>query len=69
MLIRSGSVPSSAICSALQSSAEGPQHHVDVHSESRRVERALLTGKPSPSLRTLQKYAQAVGKRVQILWV
>ena len=34
-----------------------------------RLERALLTGKPSPSLRTLQKYAQAVGKRVQILWV
>ena len=31
-----------------------------------RLERALLTGKPSPSLRTLQKYAQAVGKRVQI---
>ena len=31
-----------------------------------RLERALLTGKPSPSLRTLQKYAQAVGKRLQI---
>jgi len=31
-----------------------------------RLDRALLTGKPSPSLRTLQKYAQAVGKRVQI---
>ncbi len=31
-----------------------------------RLERVLLTGKPSPSLRTLQKYAQAVGKRVQI---
>lgn len=31
-----------------------------------RLERALLTGKPSPSLRTLQKYAKAVGKRVQI---
>jgi predicted transcriptional regulator len=34
-----------------------------------RLERALLTGKLSPSLRTLQKYAQVVGKRVQILWV
>lgn len=34
-----------------------------------RLERALLTGKPSPSLRTLQKYAKAVGKRVQILLV
>lgn len=31
-----------------------------------RLERALLTGKPSPSLRTLQKYAAAVGKRLQI---
>lgn len=31
-----------------------------------RPERALLTGKPSPSLRTLQKYAAAVGKRLQI---
>jgi DNA-binding XRE family transcriptional regulator len=34
-----------------------------------RLERALLTGKPSPSLRTLHKYAQAVGKRVHIALV
>lgn len=31
-----------------------------------RLERALLTGTPSPSMRTLQKYAKAVGKRLQI---
>lgn len=31
-----------------------------------RLERALLTGSPSPSIRTLQKYAKAVGKRVQV---
>jgi predicted transcriptional regulator len=34
-----------------------------------RLENALLTGKHSPSLRTLQKYAQAVGKRLQIALV
>lgn len=31
-----------------------------------RLERALLTGSPSPSIRTLQKYAKAVGKRLQV---
>ena len=31
-----------------------------------RLERALLSGRPSPSIRTLQNYAQAVGKRLQI---
>jgi DNA-binding XRE family transcriptional regulator len=31
-----------------------------------RLERALLTGRPSPSIRTLQKYAKAVGKRLQV---
>jgi predicted transcriptional regulator len=31
-----------------------------------RLERALLTGKPSASMRTLQKYAAAVGKRLVI---
>ena len=34
-----------------------------------RLERALLTGSPSPSLRTLRKYAAAVGKRVQVALV
>jgi hypothetical protein len=33
--------------------------------EFSRLERALLSGKPSPSLRTLQKYDKDVGKRVQ----
>jgi DNA-binding XRE family transcriptional regulator len=31
-----------------------------------RLERALLTGRPSPSIRTLQKYAKAVGKRLKV---
>lgn len=31
-----------------------------------RLERALVTGKPSPSMRTLERYAVAVGKRVHI---
>lgn len=31
-----------------------------------RLEAALISGKPSPSLATLQKYAAALGKRVQV---
>lgn len=31
-----------------------------------RLENALITGKPSPSLATLRKYAAAVGKRLEV---
>jgi predicted transcriptional regulator len=31
-----------------------------------RLENALITGSPSPSLATLQKYASALGKRLEI---
>ena len=31
-----------------------------------RLEAALISGKPSPSLTTLRKYAAALGKRVQV---
>jgi len=31
-----------------------------------RLERALATGKHSPSLATLRKYAQAVGKKLEL---
>jgi predicted transcriptional regulator len=34
-----------------------------------RLENALVTGKPSPSLATLQKYARALGKRVEVRFV
>jgi predicted transcriptional regulator len=31
-----------------------------------RLENALITGAPSPSLKTLRKYADALGKRLEI---
>ncbi len=31
-----------------------------------RLENALVTGKPSPSLSTLRKYAAALGKRIEV---
>ena len=31
-----------------------------------RLEKALVTGKPSPSIATLQKYAAAIGKQVEV---
>jgi len=34
-----------------------------------RLENALVTGKPSPSLATVKKYAAALGKRVEIRFV
>lgn len=34
-----------------------------------RLEKALITGKPSPSIATLQKYAAAVGKQVEVRFV
>ncbi len=34
-----------------------------------RLEAALISGKPSPSLATLRKYAAALGKRVQVQFV
>lgn len=34
-----------------------------------RLESALLTGKHSPSMATLQKYAQALGKRLEVRFV
>ncbi|TAH43526.1 MAG: XRE family transcriptional regulator [Betaproteobacteria bacterium] len=34
-----------------------------------RLESALVTGKHSPSIATLQKYAAAVGKRVELRFV
>lgn len=34
-----------------------------------RLEAALVSGKPSPSLATLRKYAAALGKRVQVQFV
>lgn len=34
-----------------------------------RLEAALISGKPSPSLATLRKYAAALGKRVQVRFV
>jgi len=34
-----------------------------------RLENALVTGKHSPSLATLQKYAAALGKRVRVQFV
>jgi len=34
-----------------------------------RLENALVTGKPSPSLATLRKYAAALGKRVEVRFV
>lgn len=34
-----------------------------------RLENALVTGKHSPSLATLQKYAAALGKRVEVRFV
>ncbi|MDR0779798.1 MAG: helix-turn-helix transcriptional regulator [Pseudomonadales bacterium] len=34
-----------------------------------RLESALVTGKPSPSLATLKKYAAALGKRVEVRFV
>lgn len=34
-----------------------------------RLEAALVSGKPSPSMRTLHKYAAALGKRVQVQFV
>ena len=32
-----------------------------------RLENALITGKPSPSLNTLRKYAAALGKKLEVL--
>ena len=34
-----------------------------------RLEKALVTGKPSPSIATLQKYAAAIGKQVEVRFV
>ena len=34
-----------------------------------RLENALVTGKHSPSIATLQKYAAAMGKRVEVRFV
>lgn len=34
-----------------------------------RLEAALVSGKPSPSMATLKKYAAALGKRVEIRFV
>ncbi|MDR2001391.1 MAG: helix-turn-helix domain-containing protein [Zoogloeaceae bacterium] len=34
-----------------------------------RLESALVTGKPSPSVSTLQKYAAALGKRLEVRFV
>lgn len=34
-----------------------------------RLEKALATGKPSPSLQTLKRYAEAIGKRIEIRFV
>lgn len=34
-----------------------------------RLEAALVSGKPSPSLATLRKYAAALGKRVEVRFV
>lgn len=34
-----------------------------------RLEKALVTGKPSPSLATLRRYAAAIGKQVEIRFV
>lgn len=31
-----------------------------------RLENALITGKPSPSLNTLRKYAEALGKKLEV---
>jgi len=34
-----------------------------------RLENALITGKPSPSLATLARYASALGKRLEVRFV
>lgn len=34
-----------------------------------RLENALITGKPSPSLATLRKYAAALGKRLEVRFI
>jgi transcriptional regulator with XRE-family HTH domain len=34
-----------------------------------RLENALVTGRPSPSVATLQKYAAALGKRLEVRFV
>jgi predicted transcriptional regulator len=34
-----------------------------------RLENALVTGKPSPSVATLQKYAAALGKRLEVRFI
>lgn len=34
-----------------------------------RLEKAMVTGKPSPSLATLRKYAAAIGKQVEVRFV
>lgn len=34
-----------------------------------RLENSLVTGKHSPSIATLQKYAAAVGKRIEVRFV
>lgn len=34
-----------------------------------RLEKALATGKPSPSLQTLKRYADAIGKKLEIRFV
>jgi len=34
-----------------------------------RLEHALITGKPSPSVATLARYARALGKRLQVRFV
>ena len=34
-----------------------------------RLESALVSGKPSPSLETLRKYAAAMGKRVEVHFI
>jgi len=34
-----------------------------------RLEQALVTGKPSPSLATLKRYAKALGKRLEVRFV
>jgi len=34
-----------------------------------RLENALVTGRPSPSLATLSRYAQALGKQVEVRFV
>lgn len=34
-----------------------------------RLEKALITGKPSPSIATLKKYAAAIGKQIEVRFI